>query len=142
MILNNKISKIAKYVYAGLNIVLALYILINTSFLQTTLYHYIAEQHGLTKSEQVNPAERAQSLHLPFSVINSYEQGENTKPFDFHKIYYLLAVITYSHFFTPKRVLNNHAIRAVFRRILKFFRFFRPLYCVSAIALRAPPIYA
>jgi hypothetical protein len=137
--LNSKISKILKYLYTGTNIILALYILINTSFLQTTLYQYIAEQNGLTKVEHPVPLNNHIIIEKQLSQTSISFCNDGDKALNLEKLYYLLAVISFSQIFTPK----NSSIKQTFLLIAQHFKkivdFFRPLICVSGIAMRAPP---
>ena len=140
--MKNNIAKIIKYIYISTNILLALYILVNTSFLQTTLYKYVAEQNGLTKTEHITAVNQQKGINLQPSHINKIEHNESSKPFDASEIYFLLAVLSSVQLFSPKDSKSRRTLKETF----SFFRRFIPLvhrfFCIGGISLRAPPSFA
>ena len=134
-------AKIIKYIYISTNVLLALYILVNTSFLQTTLYKYVAEQKGLTKTEHAVTINQQKDIILQASHINKIELNESSKPFDASEIYFLLAVLSSVQLFNPKDSKSKRTLKETF----SFFRRFIPLihrfFCIGGISLRAPPSF-
>ena len=141
--MKNSAQKFLKYIYISGNILLAFYILVNTSFLQSTLYKYLAEQNGFTKTEYsiaLNHRIIENNVHPPH--LGKIDHNTSSRPADVSKIYFLLAVISSVQLFKAKGFINKKRLKETFGFFRKLIPLFQRLFCIGAITLRAPPLFA
>jgi len=139
--LKKSASNILKYIYISTNILLALYILANTSFLQTTLYKYVAQQNGFVKIESSKRNARQTDIGFQSSHAYKFKHDHSDKPGDLAQIYFLLAVISSVQLFSPKGSINRKTIEEALGFFKKFNLTYHRLFCAGAIFLRAPPYF-